>query len=154
MWALSLGQEGPLDREMATHPSILAWEIPQTEEPGGLQSMGSKRVRYNWASTHWTEWVDYLQTESGSQVSRPRVIQTLYNFQNQLDLEIYPPVCGMDRSLTSKPRPIRKPWIAFQIHCFVHWIDTEHLQGARHSYRLWVGVEGDRQKQNRHNPCP
>ena len=36
----SLGQEGPLDEKMATHSSILAWRIPWTEEPGGLQSMG------------------------------------------------------------------------------------------------------------------
>ena len=39
----SLGQEDPLQEEMATHPSILAWEIPWTEEPGGLQSMGSQK---------------------------------------------------------------------------------------------------------------
>ena len=37
---LSLGQEDPLEKEMATHSRILAWEIPRTEEPGGLQSMG------------------------------------------------------------------------------------------------------------------
>ena len=42
MWVLSLGQEDPLEEGMATHPSILAWEIPWTEEPGGLQSMGSQ----------------------------------------------------------------------------------------------------------------
>ena len=36
----SLGQEDPLEKEMVTHPNILAWEIPWTEEPGGLQSMG------------------------------------------------------------------------------------------------------------------
>ena len=42
-----LGQEDPLDEEMATHPSILAWRIPWTEEPGGLQSMGSHRVGHN-----------------------------------------------------------------------------------------------------------
>ena len=41
----SLGQEDPLEKEMATHSSILAWEIPWTEEPGGLQSMGLQRVR-------------------------------------------------------------------------------------------------------------
>ena len=40
----SLGWEDPLEKEMATHSSILAWEIPGTEEPGGLQSMGSQRV--------------------------------------------------------------------------------------------------------------
>ena len=38
----SLGQEGPLEEGMATHSSILAWETPQTEDPSGLQSMGSK----------------------------------------------------------------------------------------------------------------
>ena len=38
----SLGQEDPLEKEMATHSSILAWEIPRTEEPGGLQSMRSQ----------------------------------------------------------------------------------------------------------------
>ena len=38
----SLGQEDPLEKEMATHSSILAWEIPWTEDPGGLQSMGSQ----------------------------------------------------------------------------------------------------------------
>ena len=43
----SLGREGPLEKEMATHSSILAWEIPWTEEPGGLQSMGSQRVGHD-----------------------------------------------------------------------------------------------------------
>ena len=43
----SLGQEDPLEKEMATHSSILVWEIPQTEEPGGLQSMGSQRVGHD-----------------------------------------------------------------------------------------------------------
>ena len=41
---LSLGWEDPLEKEMATHSSTLAWKIPWTEEPGGLQSMGSQRV--------------------------------------------------------------------------------------------------------------
>ena len=43
----SLGGEDPLEEEMATHPSILAWRIPWIEEPGGLQSMGSQRVRHD-----------------------------------------------------------------------------------------------------------
>ena len=42
-WVLCLGQEDPLEKEMATYSSILAWRIPCTEEPGGLQSMGSQR---------------------------------------------------------------------------------------------------------------
>ena len=41
-----LGQEDPLEKEMATHSSILAWRIPCTEEPGRLQSMGSQGVRH------------------------------------------------------------------------------------------------------------
>ena len=44
IWVLSLGRENPLEKGMATHSSILAWRIPWTEEPGGLQSMGSQRV--------------------------------------------------------------------------------------------------------------
>ena len=43
----SLGEEDPLEKEMATHSSILAWRIPWTEEPGGLQSMGSQRVGHD-----------------------------------------------------------------------------------------------------------
>ena len=43
----SLGREDPLEKEMATHSSILAWEIPWTEEPGELQSLRSQRVRHD-----------------------------------------------------------------------------------------------------------
>ena len=43
----SLGQEDPLEKGMATHSIILSWRIPWTEEPGGLQSKGSQRVRYD-----------------------------------------------------------------------------------------------------------
>ena len=43
-WVRSLGQEDPLEKEMATHSSIPAWRIPWTEEPGGLQSMGSQEL--------------------------------------------------------------------------------------------------------------
>ena len=45
-WVQSLGWEDPLEKGMATHSSTLAWKIPWTEEPGGLQSMGSQRVGY------------------------------------------------------------------------------------------------------------
>ena len=46
-WVHSLGREDPLEKEMATHSSTLAWRIPWTEEPGGLQSTGSQRVRHD-----------------------------------------------------------------------------------------------------------
>ena len=70
-WLWSLGREDPMEKEMATHSSILAWEIPWTEEPGGLQFMGSQSVWHNWAtntfhfhltillnnSTPWYTWM-------------------------------------------------------------------------------------------------
>ena len=46
-WVRSLGQEDPLEKEMATHSSTLAWKIPWTKEPGRLQSMGSQRVGHD-----------------------------------------------------------------------------------------------------------
>ena len=46
-WIQSLGWEDPLEKEMATHSSILAWKNPWTEEPSGLQSMGSQRVGHD-----------------------------------------------------------------------------------------------------------
>ena len=49
MWVQSLRWEDPLEKGMATHSSILAWRIPWTEEPGGLQSMGLKRVGHKWS---------------------------------------------------------------------------------------------------------
>ena len=52
-WVWSLGWEDLLEKEMATHSSILAWKIPWTEEPGRLQSMGSQRVRHNRATSIW-----------------------------------------------------------------------------------------------------
>ena len=49
-WVPSLGWKDPLEKGMATHSSILAWKIPWTEEPNGLQSMGSQRVIHDWAN--------------------------------------------------------------------------------------------------------
>jgi len=73
IWVWSLSREDPLEKEMATHSSILAWRIPWTEEPGRLQSLGSQRVRYNWATnthththTH-TVWNHLLSERRGNQ---------------------------------------------------------------------------------------
>ena len=59
----SLGREDPLEKEMATHSSTLAWRIPWREEPGRLQSMGSQRVGHNRATSlsffHF-HWLNYL----------------------------------------------------------------------------------------------
>jgi len=57
MWVQSQGREDPLEKEMATHSSILVWENPQKEEPGRLQSMGCKELdTTEWLSTHSQKW--------------------------------------------------------------------------------------------------
>ena len=53
-WVRSLGREDPLEKEMATHSSVLAWRIPGTGEPGGLPSMGSHRVGHDWSDFTFT----------------------------------------------------------------------------------------------------
>ena len=53
-WLQSLGREEPLEKEMATHSSILAWRIPWAEEPGGLPSMGLQRVGQDWVTFPFT----------------------------------------------------------------------------------------------------
>ena len=52
MWVQSLGQEDPLEEDMATHSNILAWKTPQTEKPGRLLFMGLQRIRHDDARTH------------------------------------------------------------------------------------------------------
>ena len=59
MWVQSVGQEDPLELEMAAHSSFLAWRIPWTEEPGGLQSMGWQRVTRLNTHTHTRTFVPY-----------------------------------------------------------------------------------------------
>ena len=49
-WVQSLGWEDPLEKGMATHSSILAWRIPWTEEPGGLQFMGLQSAGHDWVT--------------------------------------------------------------------------------------------------------
>ena len=62
MWVWSLGGEEPLEKDMATHSSILAWEIPGAEEPGGLQSMGLQRVGHEWATNSFTHTHTHTHT--------------------------------------------------------------------------------------------
>ena len=59
-----LGQEDPLEKEMAIHSSILAWKIPWTEESGGLQFLGLQRVRHNWATNTRLDSVQFSSVQS------------------------------------------------------------------------------------------
>ena len=56
-WVQSLGQEDPLEKEMATHSSNPTWKIPWMEEPDGLQSVGSQRVGHTWATSLFIAWI-------------------------------------------------------------------------------------------------
>ena len=87
----SLGWEDPLEKEMATHSSILAWKIPWTEKPGGPQSMGSQRVGHNWAQcsfarahTHRKEGPRGHYAKWNKLVTKG---QTLYEFTHMRYLE-------------------------------------------------------------------
>ena len=72
--ARSLGQEDPLEEGVTTHSSILAWRIPWTEEPGGLQSMGSQRVRHDGSDLALKRQEPTVYTEPwGFTVSLPRL---------------------------------------------------------------------------------
>ena len=67
-WVQSLGQEDPLEKEMATHSSILAWKIPWTEEPGRLQSMGLQSR--TWLSNFTSQLITQFVHKCGLQADR------------------------------------------------------------------------------------
>ena len=67
----SLGQEDPLTKRKATHSSILAWRIPWTEEPGGLQTLGSQKVRREWRNGASTELKRLHASGEGERVIAP-----------------------------------------------------------------------------------
>ena len=67
----SLGQEDPLEEEMATQSCILAWEIPWSEEPGGLQTMVSQRVGHDWVTKHTHAVSQYFLRSKADSVWQP-----------------------------------------------------------------------------------
>ena len=68
-WVRSLGWEDPLEKKMATHSSIIAWKISWTEKPGGLQSMGSQRVRHHWVTnTYLLSQIEWSKSEGEKQI--------------------------------------------------------------------------------------
>ena len=70
-WVWSLGWEDPLEKEMATHSTILAWRIPWTEEPGGLQNMGSQRVGHDLATKQQQTFLCVFSTVEGEFLKDP-----------------------------------------------------------------------------------
>ena len=88
----SLGWEDPLEKEMANHSSILAWKIPWTEEPGGLQSMGLPRVRHDWVTNTFSlslslpnqSWVPRLLISYCALLSRSVLFNTLRPYGDEM----------------------------------------------------------------------
>ena len=79
----SLGWEDHLEKEMATHSTILAWKISETEEPGGLQSMGSQRVRHDWATN--THFMSTFILFMSACFSIPTLFILLFNLLSYMD---------------------------------------------------------------------
>ena len=80
----SLGWEDPLEKGMATHSSILAWRIPWTEDPSGLQSMGSQRVGHNWVPNTHTRTHTHTHTHHHWIVLGLPLVGHLWNRTHQL----------------------------------------------------------------------
>ena len=89
IWVQSLGWEDPLEEEVAPHSSSLAWKIPRTEEPGGLQSMGSQRVRHDLR-------LNYLHRHSSPYpFAATDFLKQICLFQNITQLELYSVVASL-----------------------------------------------------------
>ena len=112
----SLGQEDPLEKEMATHSSILAWRIPWTEEPGGLQSRGS----HSW--TRLSDWTHCIRKMTG----------WTHWFINSLQLCL-----GRIATILHAPPPTSHPTVVSGL--FANRIQGGSVGGARD---LWIGLLG------------
>ena len=126
----SLGQEDPLEEGIATHSSTLAWEIPWTEEPGGLQSMGSQRVGHNWAtvqahthflsSTHFPRGLHVLiqtsRQSKGRRIPWNSIQAPTKNLQGTHKLQGYVYSTSMHHSPLGRKQlnhfPARSPWMS------------------------------------------
>ena len=84
-WVPSLGQEDPLEKGMTIHPSIFAWRIPRTEEPGGLQSVVSQRVRHDWVTNTFAHifWGGRKQQETRGSLTVLTILVMFYFLKNK-----------------------------------------------------------------------
>ena len=96
----SLGRKDPLEEDKAIHASVLAWRIPWTEEPGGLQSMGSQRVGHECSDRAWALYVQWLLRGVSQSVGLRRVRRDLATQQQQRLTQILWPGPG-ERSWSS-----------------------------------------------------
>ena len=105
MWARSLDWEDPLDVEMATCSSILAWKIPWTEEPGGLQSMRLQRVRHNTHTHTDTHTHTHTQTHTQTHTHTHSHITT-WEHRTRMEILVFLMLCYLlTITLQSYPSP-------------------------------------------------
>ena len=102
-WVQFLGREDPLEKEMATHSSILTWRIPWTEEPGGLQSMLSQRVRQDW-------WTNYQVQAHSACCTRGQWIQEMRGCGKEETL-IGESADQEDGRLVPQNNPLTEVWV-------------------------------------------
>ena len=121
----SLGWENPLEKGMVTHSSILTWRIPWTEEPGGLPSIGSQRLRHNWSNLSGSinrTWsflmVQWLRIHLATQGTR---VQTLGPERSHMawrskahELRLLKPVCLEPLFPTREATEVRSPCTAME----------------------------------------
>ena len=120
----SLGQEDPLEKEMATHPSILAWRISWTEEPGRF--MGLQRVRHDWATN-----TSLLFTKKDSFRFWD------YTVSERIFLFWLCTACGI-----KVPRPGIKPWpFALEARSLNHWTSREVPRTFLRNFKIWRSIK-------------
>ena len=128
-WVWSLGGKDPLEKGMATHFGILAWRIPWTEEPGGLQSTGLQRVRHDWATDtliqydfcpykrksghrHKKGWMIWRHREEVAICKPPREASEETNPTDTLILDFQHPELWENKFLSFKPPSLQHPVLA------------------------------------------
>ena len=102
----SLGQKDPLAKEIATHSSILAWKIPCTEMPGGLQSTGSQRWRLDWASWLQSRWSSHTPPLWHPQICALRLSASALpaaHLYQCISRSVMRPYCAAQATLLSAP---------------------------------------------------
>ena len=125
MQVWSIGSKDPLEKKMATHSSILAWEIPWTEEPGRLQSVGLQRVRHNWTTentyTHVKQGILFLFLDDDSlwlMLDRPTYMYQS-NYTTKLNTKLL--TCGV-WNIWIPPLKYKILLIFYHINAVVFWL--------------------------------
>ena len=133
-----LGWEDPLEKEMATHSSIPAWRIPWAEEPGGLQSIGSQRVRQDWSKlAHSTcsfkSSSDFFENSDSALLSLLLQSFTYYSSHSTCLTDI----CWMNRYWKKRPR---SAFASYLLILLAGWLWTNYLISLHfHSLNCEVG---------------